>query len=66
MIDRTKTRMRIRKYGNDGISFFQIVKSARDIVEAVESLIQRANENGGSDNIGVVLAQPYADEVSVW
>ena len=36
------------------------------IVEAVESLIQRANENGGSDNIGVVLAQPYADEVSVW
>ena len=44
----------------------QIVKSARDIVEAVESLIQRANENGGSDNIGVVLAQPYADEVSVW
>ena len=50
----------------DDDEIFQIVKSARDMVEAVESLIQRANENGGSDNIGVVLAQPYADEVSVW
>ena len=50
----------------DDDEIFQIVKSARDIVEAVESLIQRANENGGSYNIGVVLAQPYADEVSVW
>lgn len=50
----------------DDDEIFQIVKSARDIVEAVESLIQRANENGGSDNIGVVLAQPYADEVSIW
>ena len=50
----------------DDDEIFQIVNSARDIVEAVESLIQRANENGGSDNIGVVLAQPYADEVSVW
>lgn len=50
----------------DDDEIFQIVKSARDIVEAVESLIQRANENGGSDNIGVVLAQPYAGEVSVW
>lgn len=35
----------------DDDEIFQIVKSARDIVEAVESLIQRANENGGSDNI---------------
>lgn len=50
----------------DDDEIFQIVKSARDIVEAVETLIQRANENGGSDNIGIVLAQPYADEVSVW
>ena len=41
----------------DDDEIFQIVKSARDIVEAVETLIQRANENGGSDNIGIVLAQ---------
>ena len=50
----------------DDDEIFQIVKSARDIVEAVETLIQRANENGGSDNFGIVLAQPYADEVSIW
>ena len=50
----------------DDDEIFQIVKSARDIVEAVETLVQRANENGGSDNIGIVLAQPYADEVSIW
>ena len=50
----------------DDDEIFQIVKSARDIVEAVETLIQRANENGGSDNIGIVLGQPYADEGGIW
>lgn len=45
---------------------FDIVKSARDIVEAVLMLIEKANSNGGRDNIGVVLAEPLADEVSVW
>lgn len=44
---------------------FRIVKSSRDIVEAVERLVDRANDNGGSDNIGVVLAQPILDEVNV-
>lgn len=45
---------------------FDIVKGARDIVEAVEMLIEKANSNGGRDNIGVVMAEPLADEVSVW
>lgn len=45
---------------------FDIVKSARDIVEAVLMLIEKANSNGGRDNIGVVMAEPLADEVSVW
>ena len=44
---------------------FQIVKSARDVVEAVERLVERANNNGGRDNIGVVIADPFADEVNV-
>ena len=44
---------------------FRIVKSSRDIVEAVERLIVRANENGGTDNMGVVLAVPFADEVNL-
>lgn len=45
---------------------FAIIKGARDIVEAGQLLIDRANENGGKDNIGVVLAQPFSDEVSIW
>ena len=42
-----------------------IVKSSRDVVETVERLIERANDNGGSDNIGIVVAEPFADEVNV-
>lgn len=42
-----------------------IVKFSRDVVEMVEQLIERAKENGGSDNIGVVVAKPFADEVNV-
>ncbi len=45
---------------------FDIVKGARDIVEAVLMLIEKANSNGGRDNIGVVMAEPLADEVSAW
>lgn len=45
---------------------FGLVKGARDIVEAVNLLIDRANYNGGRDNIGVVLAEPVAGEVSIW
>ena len=42
-----------------------ITKSSRDVVETVERLIRKANENGGNDNIGVVVAEPFADEVNV-
>ena len=34
---------------------FGLVKGSRDVVEAVQMLIDRANSNGGRDNIGVVL-----------
>lgn len=44
---------------------FRIVKSARDVVEATEQLIEKAKENGGNDNIGVVVVVPFADEVNV-
>ena len=44
---------------------FRIVKSGRDIVETAKELVEKANENGGKDNIGIVLVQPFADEVSV-
>lgn len=46
----------------DNEEILRTVKSSRDIVEAVERLIERANENGGQDNIGVVLAEPFAGE----
>lgn len=44
---------------------FRILKNSRDVVEAVEQLIKNANDNGGNDNIGIVIAEPFADEVSV-
>lgn len=44
---------------------FRIVKSARDVVEATEQLIEKAKENGGNDNIGVIVVVPFADEVNV-
>lgn len=45
---------------------FDIVKGSRDVIEAVQMLIEKANSNGGRDNIGVVVAEPLADEVSIW
>lgn len=44
---------------------FRIVRSSRDVVEAVERLINEANTNGGNDNIGVVVAEPFANEVTI-
>lgn len=41
----------------------QIILGQRDIVEKAERLVQTANEKGGSDNITVVLIEPFSDEV---
>lgn len=41
-----------------------IIKRQRDIVEMAEKLVQAANENGGKDNISVILIDPFADEVN--
>lgn len=41
----------------------QIVLGQRDIVEKAERLVQTANENGGRDNITVVLMEPFSNEV---
>lgn len=37
-----------------------IVKSQRDIAGKAEALIKAANDNGGKDNIAVVLIEPFA------
>lgn len=44
---------------------FHIVQGGRDIVEAATTLVETAKENGGTDNIGVVLVEPFTDEVSI-
>lgn len=41
-----------------------IMQGQRDIVEKAESLIKAANNNGGKDNIAVVIVEPFADEVN--
>lgn len=41
----------------------KIVLGGRDIVETAQRLVAAANENGGKDNITVVLIEPFSDEV---
>lgn len=38
----------------------RIMKTQRDIAGQAEALINAANNNGGKDNIGVVLVEPFA------
>ncbi len=38
-----------------------ILNGQRDIVEKAEELVRAANNNGGNDNIAVVLIEPFAD-----
>ena len=39
-----------------------IIESCADISEAGEKLIEAANENGGRDNIAVVLVEPFGGQ----
>lgn len=38
-----------------------ILSGQRDIVEKSEELVKAANNNGGKDNIAVILVEPFAD-----
>ena len=58
--------LRVQEILVEDEDMFDIVKGSRDVVEAVQMLIEKANSNGGRDNIGVVIAEPLADEVSIW
>ncbi|MBQ7424958.1 MAG: Stp1/IreP family PP2C-type Ser/Thr phosphatase [Lachnospiraceae bacterium] len=39
-----------------------IVSGQRDIIEKAQRLVAAANDNGGKDNIAVILIEPFADE----
>lgn len=39
----------------------RIIGGQRDVVEKAMKLVQRANENGGRDNISVVIVDPFGD-----
>ena len=76
LIDENKAKIIVPVFTEEGYWFgggnmvedeelFHIVQGSRDIVEAGEMLVEAAKENGGTDNIGVVLFEPFADEVSV-
>ena len=41
-----------------------IVSGQRDIIEKAQKLVVAANNNGGKDNIAVILIEPFADEVT--
>lgn len=40
-----------------------IIDRQRDVIEKAESLIHAANDNGGEDNIAVIIIEPFSDEV---
>lgn len=41
----------------------EIIYSSESIEKAAKQLIERANENGGSDNISVIVIEPFTNEV---
>lgn len=43
---------------------FRITNSQKSVDMIAEELIKMANHNGGKDNIGVVIIEPFADEVN--
>lgn len=42
----------------DDEDIFNTVKNSKDIKEAVDTLVRMANDNGGTDNISVVIIEP--------
>lgn len=40
-----------------------ILNGQRDIVEKAQELVRAANNNGGKDNISVILIEPFAEEI---
>ena len=45
------------------LEFLNEHQDDKTLVETARALIDTANQNGGKDNIAVVLIKPFADEV---
>ena len=41
----------------------EILQASENIEESAEKMVQLANENGGKDNISVIIIEPFTDEV---
>ena len=41
----------------------EILQASENIEESAEKMVQQANENGGKDNISVIIIEPFTDEV---
>lgn len=44
---------------------FEIINENEGIMEAIDELVDTANEYGGNDNITVILAEPFSGEVKI-
>ena len=44
---------------------FEIINEKQNIEDAVEELIEAANDYGGNDNITVILTEPFSGEVKI-
>lgn len=40
---------------------YQIIKMQEDVCEQADKLIETANQNGGKDNITVVIVDPFLE-----
>ena len=40
---------------------FRIIKESKSLEEAGLNLVRTANDNGGKDNVSVILIDPFAD-----
>lgn len=47
----------------DDEAIHRVLKSGRSLEDRVEELVRVANQNGGKDNISVIVIEPLADEV---
>ena len=41
----------------------EILQASENIEESAEKMVQQANENGGKDNMSVIIIEPFTDEV---